>query len=72
MRCGRLPVPGGFRRKLVVGLLVLVLLPGLPAVALMASTAIVDTIGHLVAMLWPWVVAPVVIVGLWRLVARRR
>jgi hypothetical protein len=71
MRYGRLPAPGGFRRKVVVGLLVLALLPVLPAIALTASTAFVDAIGNILGVVWPWVAAIVMLVIVGRLVIGR-
>lgn len=71
MKHSRLPSPGSWRRKAVAGLVMLALLPVLPAVLLVASTQMAGLVEHVIGVVWPWMVAVVVLVGLWRLVGRR-
>jgi hypothetical protein len=53
----RLPMPGGFRRKALAGLLILLCAPMLLEAGLMAIAGVVQIIEHIVDMVWPWVVA---------------
>jgi hypothetical protein len=66
-----LPDPKSWRRKAVAGLVVLALLPVLPAVLLVAASQVVGVVEHVASVVWPWVGAVVVLVVLGRLVMRR-
>jgi hypothetical protein len=49
----------------------LVFAPVLLSAGLVAAGQVVQIIEHVIGMVWPWVAAIVVLVGIWRLLARR-
>ena len=71
MRRGHLPAPSSWRRKAVAGLTLLIFAPVLLAAGLVAAGQVVQIIDHIIGLVWPWVAAVVVLVGVWRLLARR-
>jgi hypothetical protein len=71
MRRGHLPAPGSWRRKAVAGLTLLVFAPVLLSAGLVAAGQVVQIIDHIIGVVWPWVAAVVVLVSIWRLLARR-
>jgi hypothetical protein len=72
MRRGHLPAPGGWRRKAVAGLTLLIFAPVLLAAGLVAAGQVVQIIDHVIGLVWPWVAAVVVLVSVWRLIIGRR
>lgn len=52
----KLPVPGGWRRKAITVLVVVVFAPVLLAVAVDAVTTLAQFIDRLLGAVWPWLV----------------
>jgi hypothetical protein len=52
----KVPVRGGWRRKLIGGVVLLVSLPLLLAVVLDTVTRTVQLVDRIVGVVWPWVV----------------
>jgi hypothetical protein len=50
-------VPGGFRRRAAGVLVLLIFAPALLAAGLVAAAQVVQVIEHIIALLWPYAVA---------------
>jgi hypothetical protein len=63
----KLPVLGKWRRKATTVVVVMALLPVLPAIAFTLAVVI----GHVLSAVWLWAVGVIAVVVAWRLVMRR-
>lgn len=68
MKYIRVPSPGSWKRKVIGSVAVLVMLPLLPAIALMAASQVVTLVEHVLGLIWPWTAAISVLILLGRLV----